>query len=264
MEFQECSTNIRQIMNISMKAALITHQIYSNPLVNFDVILGMAEKAVHSGAELILFSEAAVTGLVNDDNPKHDLSLGEEIPGPVTTVLSQFCIKNQVWLGIGLFERSEDGLYDSAILIAPDGNIALKYRRIQPHWHGNVNPAVYHQGSEISVAQTPFGSIAFLLCGDLFDDAIVYRLRALQVDWLLFPFARSFDDYSWDQNRWDQYELPQYLLRVRMANTSTLMVNHLSNIQNDCSFGGAFFVSKEGKLLSSLPLGKEGILIVEM
>ena len=86
-------------------------------------------------------------------------------------------------IGLELLERDGGCLYDTAVLLDHAGEIALHYRRIQPQWHGrHADPAVYRQGSELPVAQTPFGVLVFLLCGDLFDDEITARVRELAPD----------------------------------------------------------------------------------
>jgi predicted amidohydrolase len=254
-------------MALAMKAALIVPRVTADRAANLITIERMAGDATDAGAELILLPEAVLTGLVNNDDPSHDLSLGETIPGPATGELGELCRRHGVWLGLGMLELEGNRLYDSAILLGADGSIALKYRRNQSQWHGReADPAVYCQGSEIGLAQTPFGSLAFLLCGDLFDDGILRRLRGLGPDRLLFPFARCFADGKANQSRWDAEELPQYIARVKMVGTAALMVNYLadSSLTDDHSFGGAFAVSAQGEVIARYPLGTQGILFVDM
>ncbi|MCK4580732.1 MAG: carbon-nitrogen hydrolase family protein [Dehalococcoidia bacterium] len=251
----------------NMKAALVVPRLTAAVDANLATVERMAADAVSSGADLILLPEAVLTGLINDDVPSHDIQLGQTIPGPATDRLGTFCSRHGVWLGFGMIERQGTKLYDSAVLLRSDGSIGLKYRRNQPQWHGkNADPKVYCQGTDLRMASTPFGTVAFLLCGDLFDDAIVTRFQSLDADWLLFPFARCFSDGTADQARWDTEELPVYAQRVRMAQTLALMVNYLTDgsLHDDNSFGGAFVVSSDGEVLASHPLGEEGMLIVEM
>lgn len=251
----------------SMKVALVVPRLTADSAVNLDIIEQMAADAVSSEASLVLLPEAVLTGLINNDDPAHDIQLGQTIPGTATDRLGTFCLRQGCWLGFGMLERKETSLYDSAVLLKSDGSIALTYRRNQPQWHGKkVYPDIYCEGTDIPTAQTPFGTMAFLLCGDLFDDAVVSSFQNLSADWMLFPFARCFSDGTADQNRWDTEELPEYARRVRMAQTPALMVNYLtdSSLPDDNSFGGAFVVSAEGEVLASHPLGEDGMLIVEM
>ncbi len=251
----------------STSAALLIPRLTADTGANLATIERMALDAVSAGASLLLLPEAALTGLINNDDPAHDLPLGQTVPGPATDRLGALCARHGVWLGFGMLERQERSLYDSAVLLKPDGSIALVYRRNQPQWHGpRADPATYRQGTELPVASTPFGTVGFLLCGDLFDDDIVARFRGLSVDWMLFPFARCFADGTADQVRWETEELPQYAQRIRMAGTPALMVNYLADasLGDDNSFGGACAISATGEVVASHDLGEEGMLIVDL
>lgn len=250
-----------------MKAALIVPRVRADAVANTTTLLRLADQAVGEGADLLLFPEASLTGLANNDDPTHDLPLGQLIPGSFTDIFSSFCRERNVWMGLGLLEREDGMLYDSAILLDPQGSLCLRYRRLQPQWHGrHADPSIYRQGSEMTGTETPFGFVAFMICGDLFDDTVVARLKQFHPDWLLFPFARSFPGGVIDQRRWDEEELPVYLERIREASIPTLMVNYLADnsLPNDGSFGGAWVVSVQGQVLASMPLGQEGILMVTL
>lgn len=133
-----------------MKAALIVPKLQLNFKANIETIYAMANKAVISGATLILFPEASLTGLINNDDPAHDLPLGQEIPGPISEKLSRFCLQESVYLGIGILEREDKKLFDSAVLIDPEGAICLKYRRNHPQWHGlSLNKAKFLKASHL-------------------------------------------------------------------------------------------------------------------
>jgi len=247
-----------------MKAALVVNRVLLDIDANLTTILKMAKEAADAGADLAVFPEAALTGLINNDEPSHDLPLGQAIPGPVTDVLARLARERRIWLAIGLLERECDRLYDSAVLLTPDGTIGLKYRRIHPKWHGPADPSVYCQGTELPKVETSFGAFAFLICGDLFDDELIQRVRGLRPDWLLFPFARRFRDRSYDQKRWDREEKPEYAKRVKLAGITTLMTNYISDRDFSGSFGGAMVVSSDGTVVDSFPLGEAGILMVDL
>jgi predicted amidohydrolase len=249
-----------------MRAALVVHRIAPDTDSNLASILDWTTQAADAGADLVLFAEAALTGLINDDNASHDLPLGQRIPGPVTDRLARLAGERGIWLALGLLESDSSELYDTALLFTPKGDIGLKYRRIQPQWHGrNADPEVYRQGSEIPALDTPLGCFAFLICGDLFDDSIVERVRALRPDWLLFPFARCFSDGSCDQRRWEREEQPEYVHRVQLTGATALMVNHIAAPELlGGAFGGAMVVANDGRVIDRLPLGTEGTLLIDL
>ncbi|MBT7096043.1 carbon-nitrogen hydrolase family protein [Candidatus Poribacteria bacterium] len=249
-----------------MKAALVVHRVTRDIEHNVCTMLSAVQDAARAEAELILFAEMASTGFINGDDPERDRAIAEPIPGPTTDRLAVSAREHGAWIGAGMFERDDPALYDSAVLIDPTGRIRLTYRRMQPNWRTrDADPDTYRLGDRVTAAETPFGRVAFLLCGDLFDDDTVDRLRAQQPDLLLFPFARCFNDGAYDQRRWDEDELPEYLARVRRARVRTLMANYIADPELDGgSFGGAMDVAADGTLRSSLALGVVGALRVDL
>jgi predicted amidohydrolase len=65
-----------------MKAALVVNRVLPDVDANLANILKAAHAAADEGADLVVFPEAALTGLINNDDPAHDLPLGQPIPGP--------------------------------------------------------------------------------------------------------------------------------------------------------------------------------------
>lgn len=248
-----------------MKVALAVNYVANNIENNIKNIFKAINEATRNNANLILFPEAAITGLINNDIPEHDLPLGVPIPGEFTQTLIKISKENNIYIGIGLLELEEKRLYDSAILISPDQGIILKYRRITSGWHGKkVNSEIYCEGIDIKKVKTPFGSFAFLICGDLFDDKLVYRIKKMKVDYLLYPFARCFFDGSYNQKMWDEEKL-EYVNQIEKAGTTTFMVNYLAKKEFDGgSFGGAMVVSGNKNIICEMPIGRQGILYVEL
>lgn len=72
---------------IRTRIALVVHRIGDLVDVNFQNIIRFINKATDKKADLVLFSESALTGLINNGDPIHDLSLGVEIPGTETDSL---------------------------------------------------------------------------------------------------------------------------------------------------------------------------------
>jgi len=247
-----------------MKATLVVVRVTENIETNFRHIV----EAIHEcpdDTDLVLFPEAAITGLINNDDLLHDLPLGLSIPGEFTHTLSEIAKRKKIHIGIGILEREGKKLYDSAILITPVGDIALKYRRMTSGWHGKkADPRVYCKGNELKKARTTLGTFAFLICGDLFSEKLITQVQGLQPDWILFPFARCFEDGVYDQKRWDEEKL-EYIERVKLAGSTTLMVNYLADEKLDGgSFGGAMVVSPTGEIIAEMPIGKEGMLHCEI
>ena len=246
-----------------MKIALATLKLSKNKYENLKNIEKYIIQAANNHSKLIVFSEAALTGLINNDDPINDLKLGEKIPGKVTQKLSELAKIYNMDIILGLFENDNNKLYDSAIFIDKFKGIKLKYRRISLGWHSEkADKNIYGKGKNIPIINTSYGKLSIIICGDLFDDNIVNRLKNKNIDLLFVPMARSFEDNTFNQRKWDNEEEIYYTERVKQIGIKTFIVNYLSDF--DYSFGGTFYISNRGKMLSKYPLGKEGILYVNI
>lgn len=71
-----------------MKAALAVNIVTRDVSESLRHIEELAHSSATAGADLVLFPEAAITGLINQDVPELDLPLGEVIPGAMTNGLA--------------------------------------------------------------------------------------------------------------------------------------------------------------------------------
>jgi predicted amidohydrolase len=248
-----------------MRAALIVNQVTRDLDVTLAHMLDDVRAAADEGADLVVLPEMAATGLPEVNDPNRDLALGQSMDGPVLRAFAATARERGLHLAVGFLERAGGRLYDSAVLLSPGGRMVLRYRRIHPGWHDrNADPHVYRHGHAVPVASTRLGRFAILICGDLFDDSIIARVRRRKPDWLLFPFARCFSDGSYSQHRWEVEELPSYIAQIKLVGCTALMVNYCSASDLGAYFGGAMVVSGSGETLASLPLGAPGALLVDL
>ncbi|UVI33273.1 carbon-nitrogen hydrolase family protein [Paenibacillus spongiae] len=251
-----------------MRVALAVNHVDSDRNDNINRIEALIHQAADAGADVVVFPETATSGLINNDDPEHDWPLGLPVPGEITDQFAKLAEDRSIWIAIGLIEIEGTKLYDTAIFINPQGEIGLKYRRVHPNWHTpQADPDVYGQGEDIPVLDTPFGSFMFLICGDLWDDDIVERASQNRADYLLFPFARSFEDRSWDQEKWNREEMDDYADRIKLVGSTAFMTNYLSSDiggYSDGCFGGAWIIKPDGTVTERFPLGQSGLLIADI
>ena len=62
-----------------MKAALAVNKVTRDVPANLAGMEQLAEEAADAGADLVLFPEAALTGLINNDDPAHDLPVRADL-----------------------------------------------------------------------------------------------------------------------------------------------------------------------------------------
>lgn len=223
-------------------------------------ILMYVKMAGEHKADLVVFPEAAITGLCLSDNPLTDINLGLSEDSPEIWDLCSSAKNNNLNLAIGVLERENGKLYDSALFINRNGEITLKYRRISSGWRDSNQETIYKEGSEINFLKTEFGSICFLICGDLFDEKLVSHVKDLNINILLFPFARSFCHGTDIKEKWQKEAFKEYVEQIKKSNTVTLAVNCL----DEDYFGGAFALNKDGSIISYFDIGQEGMLWVDL
>jgi len=107
---------------------------------NLGVIERLAGKAVEEGAELVSFSECCIPGYTFLENLSRDevAALAEETPGgPSTERLVGISRSLGACLGAGLVEKEGDHLYNTYVVVSPDGFVA-KHRKI----HAFINECI--------------------------------------------------------------------------------------------------------------------------
>lgn len=112
--------------------------------------------------EMIAFPELYINGV----DPVNWRKMAEPIPeGPITQQLITKAKEVGMYIAPGsYFELGDDGnVYNTAILIAPDGEIVLKYRKVFIPYP--LEPS--HPGNEFPVYDIPnIGKIGFVICAD--------------------------------------------------------------------------------------------------
>ena len=117
--------------------------------------------ASRSGAQFICLPELFTTGVVFGEMAQ----LAEPIPGPTTRQLGKIAQSNSVHLVAGMAEQDEQTrrLYNANVLIAPNGELAGKYRKIFLYLD---EKKAFTSGSEPCVYNLPFGRIGMTICYD--------------------------------------------------------------------------------------------------
>lgn len=86
--------------------------------------------------QLFVFPELYLTALgsFGDDYPAGWMErVAEPIPGPTTDRVGALARETGRWLAAGsLFERDGEAIYNTAIVLDPDGNLAARYRKVFP------------------------------------------------------------------------------------------------------------------------------------
>jgi N-carbamoylputrescine amidase len=143
---------------------------------NIGKTLRFAKEAARLGADIILLPELANTGYVFETRAEA-FGLAEVVPGGETTrVWEEFAQDRQVYLAAGIAEREGNRLYNSSVLIGPNGYIG-SYRKLHL-W--NKEKLFFEPGDlGIPVFNTPMGRMGMIVCYDMWFPELV-RIYTLQ------------------------------------------------------------------------------------
>src|ERR1051325_1201906 len=140
-------------------------------------------------ADLIVFPEVFIQG----PDGAHSHEVAEAIPGgPTTQALVKLARQQKVWLVPGtLFEKGADGkVYNKAIVLSPDWEIAPRYRKLFPA----RPPEPSAMGDEFVVFDIPGkGRIGILICADIWQPEVARTLVWMGAEVILKP---TFQDDS--------------------------------------------------------------------
>ena len=143
--------------------------VQSNPRIadkayNLARVLETIETAAASGAKLIAFTEAELTGYCFQD-VQEVKSCAEEIPGPSTGIIIAKAREHGIYVVVGLLELSQDKLFNTTVLIGPEGLIG-KYRKTH-RIHLGADRFAEKGDIPYTVYSTPIGNIGLIICYDL-------------------------------------------------------------------------------------------------
>lgn len=149
-------------------------------------------RAADCGARLIVLPELFHTGYRVE---AQDAVLAESVPGPVTEWMQALAERYDAYLAAAVMEKTEDGLYDTAVLVGPEGYL-FRHRKMHL-WGGETER--FRKGSALEVARLPFADVGLLICYEIGFPEEARVLTEKGADILIYPsaFGRA-RAYAWD------------------------------------------------------------------
>ena len=143
----------------------------------------LVEEAAAKGADIVCLPE----GLTVVGNGLKYAQAAEPVPGPSTEFLGALARRLKVWIVAGIYERSGSRLYNTAVLIARDGSLAGRYRKMSlpdEEIEGGITP-----GSDTPVFDTDFGRVGLMICWDSSYPEVAHALAEGGAEVILMPIA---------------------------------------------------------------------------
>lgn len=155
-----------------------------NPEENLATVIKAIQEAADNQARLIVFPECCLSGYIFQSR-EEALPFAETVPGPSTEQLISLCEKLEVYVVIGLLEKEDNRLFNTAVFIGPEGLIG-RYRKNHLPFLG-VDRFVDHGDKPFEVYQTPIGNIGLFICYDILFPESSRVMTLMGADILVLP-----------------------------------------------------------------------------
>ncbi|MGW8314813.1 MAG: carbon-nitrogen hydrolase family protein [Bacteroidales bacterium] len=180
---QQTGTNARKDPKPFKLALVQMNVVGGNRVANLQHAEEMIGQAAGEHARFILLPEAMDLGWTDPSA----LTQAEPVPeGMTATALASLAKKYDVYICSGLIERGEQNVYNSAILLNPEGEVILLHRKINEL---DIGHPYYALGDRLKVCETEYGTIGLMICADAStgDEVIPRALAHMGADVILSP-----------------------------------------------------------------------------
>jgi predicted amidohydrolase len=221
-----------------------------------DANLSKMEKVVAaSGADLVVFGELFLSGyMARDRFPR----LAEPLDGPSVGRVENLAAEYGAHVVFGMPERdaATDVLYNSAVLVTPDGAVHA-YRKAYLANFGPFEEGVYFgRGRSLEPIPTKIGRLGLMICYDAFFPEIAKALALKGADLLAIPSAGP------------NTSIPLFhrVLPARaIENTVFVLYANLVGTQlNQVFSGGSVALGPRGEVLGRAPDHEEHVVHVDV
>ena len=150
-------------------------------LDNCRQLVPFVEKAASQRADLVVFGECITTM----NNGLDHVAGAEPIPGPSTKYLGTLSDKHDLYLVTSLFEKDGHKVYNTAVMLGPDGELVGAYRKLCLA-RGEYRKGIV-RGSEFPVFDTRFGKVGMMICFDVHMPEVARGIAANGAEVIAMP-----------------------------------------------------------------------------
>lgn len=234
------------------------------PDENLARAVGMIERAAAQDCRVVVLPECLDFGWT-DPSARDD---AQPIPGRHSDRLAQAARACEIWVACGLAERDGERLYNSAVLVSPDGEIVLKHRKINEL---ALAHDLYSLGTEIAAADTELGRVGVAICADNYPDSpeIGGALGRMGCRLLLSPCAWAVDaDHDNAAKPYGEIWREAYQALTTRFKMTVIAVSSVGAItvgpwQGRKCVGCSLAYGPGGVVLAEGPADEEALLVVE-
>lgn len=152
-----------------------------SPKANCEEYAPLIADAAKRKADLVVLGETVP--YVNTGKKPHEVA--EPVPGPTTDYFGTLAKTNGTHVVLSVYEREKHLVFNTAVLLGPDGKLVGKYRKVcLPHAEVEAGVA---PGSDYPVFDTKFGKVGLMVCYDGFFPEVARELSARGAEVIAWP-----------------------------------------------------------------------------
>jgi len=181
-----------------LKVVSVSMRVDLDPRVNRLRMVDIVEAArqAHPDVELVLFGEAILGWYSRKGKTAvYHRSIAESIPGETTATISRLAKEYSIYISFGMSELREDLVYNSQVLIDPQGEIVAVHRKVNLQGSKSFQPGTV----PVTLAQIKGVKTAIIICSDIQDRKVRSELAAQQPELILGSLANP-SDRNWFVN----------------------------------------------------------------
>lgn len=244
---------------VDMKFGLLAMRFdEGNIQYNADKIIECMRQHANKGFDLLCFGEAFLQGFdAFAFQYEKDIKLAVRTDSDCFRTIREAARQNNIAVTFGYYENAGGLLYSSQAVISDTGELVYNFRRVSQGWkEPHADNTFYKEGTGFGIFNYKGKKISIGLCGDLWNDENVKKIRALGADVVFWPV---YLDYSVELWKTEKHE---YAAKAKEICRDVLLVNSICDGEDRANGGAVHF--QDGTIISELPGGQEGILVVEI
>jgi predicted amidohydrolase len=174
----------------------------------------LLRQAASQGAQVACTPESFLEGYIVEDageDVERYRSVGERVPeGKYLQRLARVCREVHIYAVLGLAELENGKMFNSSVLVGPDGTVIGKFRKV----HASNKEGLNFMGREFPVFHTPLSAIGMMICFDrqLPETARILTLNGAEI--IFNPSAGYYGEMNDTMMRTRAYENGVFVLFV--------------------------------------------------
>jgi predicted amidohydrolase len=176
-----------------LKIACVTMQCDLEPERNRERMVALIADVIrkYPDVELILFGEAILGWYARHSGTKaYQNSIAETIPGNITRMISALAEENSVFISFGMTESCKGDIYNTQVLISPEGKIVAAHRK----YHLMESAEIFKPGGlPVTIVEINGIRTGIIVCSDIQSTDVRKALKTQKVELILGGLASPSD-----------------------------------------------------------------------